>query len=119
MEADPVDELRAWALSAASQSYAPYTGARAGCAVETDDGEMYAGRYAENAAYNPSVSPLQACLALMTLALPRGRTPSIVRAALVELPALISQRGTTERLLKCVAPGVALECYAARERDSR
>ena len=55
---------------AASKSYAPYSGNFAGCVIETTEGKMYAGRYAENAAFNPSVSPLQAAFIQMTMATP-------------------------------------------------
>ncbi len=52
------DALVQKALSAANRSYAPYSQNYAGCAVQTDNGSAYTGRYAENAAFNPSLSPL-------------------------------------------------------------
>ncbi|UJF24400.1 cytidine deaminase [Suttonella sp. R2A3] len=55
------------AIDAAEHSYAPYSGAYAGVALALKSGEIISGRYAENAAYNPSLPPLQAALNLLHL----------------------------------------------------
>jgi cytidine deaminase len=83
------------ALAAAELSYAPYTKSYAGVAVLGSDGRIYAGRVAENAAYNPSISPLESALAMVGLA---GLAESAIRqVALVELPApTVSQIAVTE-----------------------
>jgi len=47
------------ALEAANQSYCPYSGCPSGVALEMSDGSVYAGAYAENAAFNPSLQPMQ------------------------------------------------------------
>ncbi|WPD76514.1 cytidine deaminase [Dickeya fangzhongdai] len=76
------DTLRQLALAAANRSHAPYSKAFSGIALETRCGRRYAGRYAENAAFNPSLPPLQAALNLVNLA---GEPFSdIQRAVLVE-----------------------------------
>lgn len=64
---DEDDELARAALSAANMSYAPYSKSFAGVAVRTSRG-IYAGAYAENAAFNPSMSPLQVALSRLNLA---------------------------------------------------
>ncbi|SVK54744.1 Cytidine deaminase [Acinetobacter baumannii] len=51
-------------------------------ALETADGNIYAGRYAENAAFNPSLPPLQAALILLNLS--GGDCQNIRRAVLAE-----------------------------------
>ncbi|KQN63741.1 MULTISPECIES: cytidine deaminase [unclassified Erwinia] len=61
------DALEQAALAAANRSHAPYSGAWSGVALETDDGAIFAGRYAENAAFNPSLPPLQGALNLLNL----------------------------------------------------
>jgi cytidine deaminase len=61
------DELEKAALAAANQSHAPYSNAHSGVALEAEDGTIYTGRYAENAAFNPSLPPLQAALILMNV----------------------------------------------------
>jgi len=55
------------ALQAANMSYAPYSKSFAGVAVRTKDGRVFTGAYAENAAFNPSLSPLQATLSQLNL----------------------------------------------------
>ena len=100
------------AKAAANKSYAPYSQNYAGCAIKTVDGKMYAGRYAENAAFNPSLSALQTAIISMTMDQP-GAKNSINRAVLVERPTSISQRAACELLLQTVAPNVKLEYFEA------
>ena len=98
------------ALSAAEKSYTPYTQNFAGCALETQTGEIFSGRYVESAAYNPSLSPLQSailCMNMATLAEQR----SIQRVILVEKPTVVNLRNITELLLGSWAPGIELEYY--------
>lgn len=61
------DPLVNAALAAANASYAPYTKGYAGVAVLATSGEIYVGRLAENAAYNPSLSPLEAAIAIFCI----------------------------------------------------
>src|ERR1051325_393474 len=77
------DPLVQAALEAANASYAPYTSSYAGVALKTRDGAIFAGRIAENAAFNPSMSPLEQ--AIVNLVIGGGRTfADIVDAVLVE-----------------------------------
>lgn len=101
------DPLMQQAVVAASQSYAPYTGNLAGVAVQTVDGQVICGRAAESAAFNPSLPPLLSALSQMALIAP-DRWPSIDRVALAEIPTSISQRRSTDSLLKSIAPDVEL-----------
>lgn len=95
------DALSQAAISAASQSYAPYSCAFSGVAVETADGAIYAGRYAENAAYNPTLPPLQAALILLNMR--GGEITTIRRAVLAENPdAMISQYSATAATLSAL-----------------
>lgn len=101
------------ALDGANASYAPYTKNYAGVALENSNGMTYVGRYAENAAYNPSMSPLESALALMNMRM-WPQTPLDIRAAaLVETQVDISQKDATEAVLSSIAPGVILEYEAA------
>ena len=99
-------------MAAAGKSYAPYTQAFAGCAIKTVAGKIYTGRYAENAAFNPSLSALHTAIISMNMAQP-GLGSSIRRAVLVEKPTSISQRAACELLLQTVAPNVNLEYFEA------
>lgn len=110
---DP-DALVQAALDGARHSYVPYTSGRAGCALETASGATYVGRYAESAAYNPSVSPLESAVAFMIMNSPPGASREITRVVLVETPSSAGQRGATEAVLSAAAPGVALEYHEIR-----
>jgi cytidine deaminase len=123
------DPVAAAALVAASAAYAPYSGTYAGVALRTADGTVHQGRYAENAAFNPSLSPLQG--ALIALALAGGSYAVIEAAVLVEAfePASghlkksasqhsasqhsASQRASTAAVLAAIAPDVPLRYLRA------
>ncbi|MCA1659972.1 MAG: cytidine deaminase [Verrucomicrobiaceae bacterium] len=114
----PADPVVAAALSAACGSYAPYSTngshAYAGVAVQLADGSIYAGRHAENAAYNPSLSPFQSALAFMSMSQPLGATGVVNRCVLVEVPTIASQRSATQAALASYAPTVELEYRAVQ-----
>jgi len=94
---DSDDPLLRAALEAADASHAPYTRAWAGVALHTADGAVFTGRYAENAAFNPGLPPLQCAVALLVLA---GRSlDAVTAAALVEHPALASHAEPARALL--------------------
>lgn len=66
IEPSGLNEVQQVAFQAAQQSYAPYSKAYAGVAIKTEQA-IYTGRYAENAAYNPALPPLQVALNLLRL----------------------------------------------------
>lgn len=115
-EGDPLTTL---ALDAARQSYAPYTGGLAGAALELDDGARFAGRYAENAAYNPSVGPVESAAVLARVSRPLGAPLRVRRAVLVEVPGAASVRLRSEAALAALAPRVKLEYARARVADAQ
>lgn len=109
----PTHPLAALALHAASRSSAPYTGALAGVAIETNDGRRFAASVAESAAYNPTLAPMQAGL----IAAYHGgaRLDAIRTAVLVELQdAAISQFELARAVLASVAPDATLERLLVR-----
>ncbi len=65
---DNPSELAQQALQAANRSHAPYSESHSGIAVQMKDGKIFQGSYAENAAFNPSLPPLQAALILLNMA---------------------------------------------------
>jgi cytidine deaminase len=102
------DEFAVAALDAARKSYAPYTKAHSGVAIGTGSGRIYKGSYIENAAFNPSLSPLQT--ALVALIAAGENHAAISRATLVEIDgAAISQRSVAEAALGAIAPAVKLQ----------
>ncbi len=58
------------ALGGANASYAPYTKDYCGVSLLGSNNQIYTGRYAENVAYNPSMSPIESALAYMNMSLP-------------------------------------------------
>lgn len=95
------DALAQVAIAAANKSHAPYSQAPAGLALECRDGTRFAGRYAENAAFNPSLPPLQGALNLLSL---NGYDyPDIQRAVLAEkAEATLTQWDATAATLKAL-----------------
>jgi cytidine deaminase len=95
------DELEKAALAAANQSHAPYSNAHSGVALEAEDGTIYAGRYAENAAFNPSLPPLQAALILLNVS--GSDCQKIHRAVLAEpQTAILTQWDATRATLEAL-----------------
>jgi len=107
------DPLVQAALKAANASYAPYTFSYAGVALKTRDGAMYTGSVAENAAFNPSMSPLEA--AVVSLVISGGKTyAAIADAVLVEATgSKASQIGATRDVLATIT-SVPLRVYEAK-----
>jgi cytidine deaminase len=91
------------ALEAAKRSYAPYSNSPSSIALMTKDGKIYTGSYLENAAFNPSLAPLQTAL---TALIANGKSyDDIAEACLVEKKtAKISQEAASYTLLKSIAP---------------
>jgi cytidine deaminase len=107
----PANPVVVAALAAANASYAPYSKGYAGVAIATASGAIYSGRYAENAAFNPSMSPLESALTMWSF----GGNPNdaIKAAALVELPSLADQAAVTMEVLSTIAPTVTVQVYKA------
>ena len=95
------DPVALAALAAANASYAPYTKTFAGVALQTGDGSIIQGRYAENAAYNPSMSPMES--ALVNLVLSGLDYDDITAAVLVENDGPASQAAVTANVLTTVS----------------
>jgi cytidine deaminase len=107
------DPLVALALAAADRSSAPYSGALAGVAVETAQGQRFAGAVAESVAYNPTLAPMQA--ALIAAHHGGGRLDAIELAVLVELESSpVTQLDAATGVLACVAPRATLRRVLAR-----
>lgn len=76
------DALSQAAISAANRSHTPYSHSPSGVALELACGTIFSGSYAENAAFNPTLPPLQGALNLLSL---HGYDyPAITRAILAE-----------------------------------
>ncbi|MCK3654835.1 cytidine deaminase [Pasteurellaceae bacterium Macca] len=91
------DALERAAVEAANQAYAPYSQAYSGVALMVE-GEIITGRYAENAAFNPSFLPLQSALNFYRLQGYVGRR--IERVVLAEKRAVLSHQAMAEDLAR-------------------
>jgi cytidine deaminase len=109
------DPLVQAALAAANASYAEYTSNFAGVALLASSGAIYTGRVGENAAYNPSISPLESAVTFMNMSQTQGASMAITRAVLVESPTKASQRDATSVVLSSFAPSVQLEYYSVSQ----
>ena len=93
------------ALNAAARvSRAPYSGAFAGLAVELGicGGPIFVGPYIENAAYNPTTSPL--IIALMRARFAGHSFSEVSKCVLMELPGKFSVADVTKLQLSILAP---------------
>jgi cytidine deaminase len=110
---DAPDPLAAAALAAANASYAPYSHAYSGVALQTRDGAIFRGSVAENAAYNPSISPLEAAIVNLVIG-GRKSYADITDAVLVELAETpVSQASATRAVLASIS-SVALRVSHSR-----
>lgn len=102
------DPLIAKAIEAAHASYAPHSLSPSGVSLKTKQGKIYTGSYLENAAYNPSLPPLQA--ALVSLIVDGGDYQDLTQAVLVEKSdKKISHRGSAQDLLSTIAADAKFE----------
>ncbi|WP_394125356.1 cytidine deaminase [Vibrio hepatarius] len=101
------DEVLQLAIAALNRSHAPYTHNLSGIALKMANGRVYQGAYAENAAFNPSLPPLQ--VALIQLLLDRQKFEDIESAALVEVSeGTISHLATTQSTLEALNPDIPM-----------
>jgi len=106
--------LAAAAAAAAAASYAPYSKAWGGAAIQVSDGRIFAGQYLENAAFNPSLPPLQSAFVLAVLG---GCGPSDIAAVAIAQPedSKVDHCRAGRALLAGIAPGAGVECVSLRE----
>ena len=100
------------ALQAANASYAPYTFGYAGVAVETTEGDLYTGRLAENAAFNPSMSPLESALVMKCLA--GDATSDVRRVSLVQANGAVADQESATRAVAASLGPVTIDINGAR-----
>lgn len=107
---EPTDRLVLAALAAAKACYAPYTQGYAGIALAVGD-RTFVGGLTENAAYNPSMGPLEVALNALALA---GRShDDVTRAVLVEMRGAPASQAPGARALLRAVCGVELQVVLA------
>jgi cytidine deaminase len=106
------DPLIQAALKGAMQSYAPYTKAYSGVALQTNDGKIFMGSYLENVAFNPSLPALQS--ALVNLVQCGYSYDNVKNAVLVQLKNnVIDQVAGARMVLQVLCPTVQLQVFEA------
>ncbi|EHU8075995.1 cytidine deaminase [Vibrio cholerae] len=104
---DDDEELIQQALRAMNISHSPYTQNFSGVALKMHSGAIYLGAYAENAAFNPSLPPLQVALAQAMMM--DESFEEIEAAALVEsATGKISHLADTQATLEVINPDIPL-----------
>ena len=101
------DQLLKIAARALNKSYSPYTGSLSGVAIKTKNGKTYQGAYAENAAFNPSLPPLQ--VSIIQLLMDAQKLENIESVALIETKnGHVSQLASTQAMLEAIDPDIQL-----------
>ena len=95
------DNLVQQAISAANQAHCPYSNSPHGVAILFRNGTIITGRYAENAAFNPSLPALQT--ALNYAYLNNLDLAEIERIVLAEKSIKLSYKGMSEQLLTTIS----------------
>lgn len=107
------DALEKLALTGAQTSYSPYTSTFSAVALEATDGTLACGRYAENAAYNPSMSPMMAALSQMNLSRAPGEPINISRAVMIESKTLVSLEQQSRSIMNALSPNARFDYISA------
>ncbi|MFH0256648.1 cytidine deaminase [Vibrio rumoiensis] len=96
------------AVKALNNSHAPYSNNHSGVALQTQSGSIYSGSYAENAAFNPSLPPLQVAINLLLLA---GEDLTNIESAILAETAngTISHLAETQSTLEAINPDITIE----------
>jgi cytidine deaminase len=106
---DKLDDVTKAAFNAALNSYAPYSQNYVGCAIEMKSGVLFTGRYAENAAHNPSLQAFTAAISQLILAGYSVSDNQVLRVVLVEKSTKTSQKNTTNLLVSAFNENIQLE----------
>ncbi len=89
---DSTDALVNAATEAARHSYAPYSGCHSGVALYLENGTIVTGKYAENAAFNPGLTAVEAALINLRLNSLDEPHDKVIDAVMVEKQAPISHQ---------------------------
>ncbi|WP_261817286.1 cytidine deaminase [Vibrio gallicus] len=105
------DELIRHAVIALNKSHAPYTNNHSGLTIRVASGELFSGSYAENAAFNPSLPPLQVALVQMQMA--GLEFTEIQEIALAEMEqGSISHLADTQSTIEAINPDIPIQYVA-------
>lgn len=101
-------------IEQAQQAYVPYTQNYSAVKISTFEHGCFYGRYAENAAYSPSLAPLQSAISQLYLAGLNMDSTVIERIELVQTQGVENQSQVSQAVLASYANLPALETYSLR-----
>lgn len=96
------------AIEGAKTCYSPYTSTFSAIALKTTSGDVAVGGYAENVAYNPSVSPMMSALNRLNLS-KSNVSLDIERAVLVSASTKVSLAAESQAILTALGSKAELE----------
>lgn len=97
---EPEDALVVAATKAANQSYAPYSGCYSGVALLLESGDIVTGQYAENAAFNPGMTAVEAVLCNLRVTHLGQPEQRIIDAVMVEASTATSHKESAQSILR-------------------
>jgi cytidine deaminase len=92
-------------LRQAHSSYAPYSGCHSAVAIVRPGGDFVIGRYAENAAFNPSLSAYESAISQLNLTQAAGSRLCAIECILIEVQSDISFVEMTATMTQSSFPG--------------
>lgn len=101
-------------IDAALNAYVPYTKNFSAVKITTFEHGNFYGRYAENAAYSPSLAPLQSAISQLYLAGLPMDAQTVQKIELVQTKGAENQQQVSEAVLASYANLPALETYSLR-----
>ena len=101
------------AKTAAEWSHAPYSGQWAGIGLLLDDGSVYRGPAIENAAFNPTLGPMQAALVSLVL---DGKSPARIKRAVLVAPenSGLDYGPYSQQIMTSLGLDVSIETWVAK-----
>ncbi|KAF3590312.1 hypothetical protein DY000_02027564 [Brassica cretica] len=99
------------AMTAARNSYAPYSNAPSGVVLYDRQGHKFSGSYIESVADIPSLGPVQAALVNFVIDTGGREFKNIVEAELVETRSRFRQEDTARMIMQKIAPGCKFNVY--------
>ncbi|MBQ4835024.1 cytidine deaminase [Pseudoalteromonas luteoviolacea] len=92
-------------------AYVPYTSNLSAAELVLKDGRAFYGRYAENAAYSPSLSPMSSVLSQLALSGIKLEDASVERITLVEKAGFENQKSVAQAVLTNLQGAAPLEYH--------